>query len=216
MESAQSAVGNPTYSLEWSNFHLFTVRLELLIFRFIVTGIKYWYLFLILSILFSCFIFNFFPWDSAQVDDTLKWIPEERVITEVINNKLVEHFHGLNKNTSAYPPLPEALTASQLELLPWDKYVHLTHQRHQITLPFNYGSPTIEVMELYGPFVESNYSIPVDSLDLDRKLQDILDLKSNFFKLSWSILGGVFVTLTVCAGLSLSLNSGMATFLSVA
>lgn len=71
-------------------------------------------------------------------------------------------------------------------------------------------------MELYGPFVESNYSIPVDSLDLDRKLQDILDLKSNFFKLSWSILGGVFVTLTVCAGLSLSLNSGMATFLSVA
>lgn len=86
-------------------------------------------------------------------------------------------------------------------------------------MPFEFSSPSSKLVDQFGPFVEANYSNPVDSLELESRLEELADnqtkqnnliTNSKFIKLTLSIIGGVFVTLSVCAGVSLYLNSGLA------
>lgn len=198
---------------------------EQLVNRIFVTGIKNWYLFWISNFMLNCFPF-FFTWDSAAVNTEnliwLEFIPKEQVFPERIENLLLEEFHAGNKNVTLNPP---ALTTPRFEWFPWSRDVQLNTE--QFTLPFEFGSPNNKLIDQLGPFVEANYSNPVDALELESKLEELADnqarearpqaekednlnFKSKFLIFTLKIIGGVCVTFSVCAGVSLYLNPGLA------
>ena len=103
--------------------------------------------------------YNFFP-------DIESLIEENDPKKEAIDQILLNHFYLLCTSTSA--TLPQTINNVVFELVPYaeDVVLDLT----QSTFPFSYRSPGADFIEQLGPFGTNDYSMPLDTINLNKKL----------------------------------------------
>ena len=103
--------------------------------------------------------YRFFP----NIDNLIEDNDPRR---EKVEKLLIDHFYLLCTSTSA--TLPQTVNII-FELVPYSENVVL--DLTQSTIPFSYRSPSADLIEQLGPFGISDYSMPVDTIKLNKKLR---------------------------------------------
>jgi len=73
-----------------------------------------------------------------------------------------------NQETLSYEP---DVSIPNFQKIEWQKGLPLT--RNQFTVPFDFGSPSNYLIEQFGQFTNDAYSNPVDSQELNVKLEEL-------------------------------------------
>ena len=108
--------------------------------------------------------YNFFP----DIDNLIEGDdPGALARKENVEQILINHFYLLCTNTSA--TLPQTIDNIIFELVPYAENVVL--DLTQSTLPFSYRSPGANFIEQLGPFGINDYSMPLDTIELNIKLK---------------------------------------------
>ena len=104
--------------------------------------------------------YNFFP----DIDNLIEGNDPKKDNVEQI---LINHFYLLCTSTSA--TLPQTIDNIIFELVPYAENVVL--DLTQSTIPFSYRSPDANLIEQLGPFGTNDYSMPLDTIKLNKKLK---------------------------------------------